>query len=208
MNKPAIRFRIVEAALPHVAFEGWSMAALMAGARDCGLSEAEIVRAFPRGVADALESFTALADLRMREAWEALPSPPAKMRDKIALLIRLRLEAFGPHREAVRRALALSALPAHAPLALSGLTRTLDLIWRLAGDRSVDFSWYTKRLTLSGVYTSTLLFWLNDLSAGNEQSWSFLDRRIENVMQLGKWKHYLRGKPAAATAPRLTPPAA
>ena len=100
--------------------------------------------------------------------------------------------------EAVRRGLALLALPLNAPLGLKLLYRTVDAIWYAAGDTSADFNFYTKRATLAGVFSSTLFYWLNDRSEGNTATWEFLDRRIDDVMRFEKFKSQF-GKKAAAT---------
>jgi ubiquinone biosynthesis protein COQ9 len=113
-----------------------------------------------------------------------------KIRDKVAFAIRLRLEANAAHREAIRQALSFLALPIHAPLAAKCLYRTVDAIWYAVGDRSTDFSFYTRRGLLAGVYAGTVLYWLNDKSEGFADSWAFLDRRIADVMRI----YELRGK--------------
>ena len=105
--------------------------------------------------------------------------------DRVATAVRVRLEALGPHREAVSRGLAFLALPHNAALGTRCLYRTVDAIWYAAGDTATDYNFYTKRLLLAGVYTSTLLFWLNDRSEGYAQTWAFLDRRIGEVMRIG-----------------------
>ena len=109
-----------------------------------------------------------------------------KVREKIAFAVRTRLEQATPHKEAVRRALGILALPGNSGLATRSLYRTCDEIWYACGDRSTDFNFYTKRGLLAAVYTSTMLFWLDDESADHEATWAFLGRRIENVMQIPK----------------------
>src|SRR5262249_29964062 len=90
--------------------------------------------------------------------------------------------------ESVRRGLAMLALPFNGTLGLRLLYRAVDAIWYGVGDTSTDFNFYTKRATLAGVFSSTLLYWLNDRSEGNDATWSFLDRRIDDVMRFEKWK--------------------
>jgi len=111
-----------------------------------------------------------------------------KMRERIKGAVRIRLERHAGQREAVRRALALLSLPFNAGLALKLLYKTVDAMWYAAGDTSTDFNFYTKRATLAGVYSSTLLYWLNDRSPGSEATWGFLDRRIDDVMKIEKLK--------------------
>ncbi len=186
MDKIEARQRILQHTIPHVAFDGWSRAALARGGEEAGFKEAELVRFFPGGALEALNLFIEQADARMAADYAALSPAPEKIRGRITALIRLRLEAYAEHREAVRRGLALYAL--HAGAGMAALARTVDEMWALAGDTSADFNWYTKRLLLSGVYTSTLLYWLNDESEGHEATWSFLDRRIEDVMRIEGFK--------------------
>ena len=132
-----------------------------------------------------------------RWALEAYFSPERlqglKIREKIRTLIWRRLEVMGPAREAVRRALAILAMPQNLPLALRSGWHTADLMWRLAGDTSTDFNHYTKRMTLGAVYGSTLLAWLDDQSEGWSDTAAFLDRRIDDVMRFEKLKAEWRG---------------
>jgi len=116
-----------------------------------------------------------------------------KIRDKIRALIWKRLEIMAPAREAVRRGLAILAMPHNLPLGMRIGWRTADLIWRIAGDTSTDFNHYTKRTMLGGVYASTLLVWLDDSSDGLSDTAAFLDRRIDDVMKIEKWKAEWRG---------------
>lgn len=177
------RARVLEATLPHVAFDGWTIAALEAGAVDAGLPKEDAHRAFPGGPADAIVLHSAIADGAMVAAFEALDPPPARTRDKVAALIRLRLEGAAGEREAVRLGLGVLSRPRHAALGLKALARTADAIWRAAGDRSTDFNWYTKRALVSAVYMATVSYWLNDRSEGFRDSWAFLDRRIDTAMK-------------------------
>jgi ubiquinone biosynthesis protein COQ9 len=111
-----------------------------------------------------------------------------KIRQRIRTLVATRIQLMEGDREALRRALAILALPQNVALSARLAWRAADLMWRLAGDRAVDFNHYTKRLTLAGVYSSTTLVWLDDESEGHADTLSFLDRRIENVMQFEKLK--------------------
>lgn len=180
-----LRRRLLDAVLRHVPFDGWSQAALRAAARDIGVSVALARNAFPDGPPEIAAFFAAEADRAMLEALEARALGDMRVRDRVASAIRLRLEEATPHREAVRRALALLALPQNARLATASLYHTVDAIWYAAGDTATDYNFYTKRLLLAGVYSSTLLFWLNDRSEGFEETWAFLDRRIDEVLRVG-----------------------
>ena len=112
-----------------------------------------------------------------------------KMRERIKNAVRIRLERHaGEPRGGARGPWRCSSLPFNAGLALKLLYRTVDAMWYAAGDTSTDFNFYTKRATLAGVYSSTLLYWLNDRSPGSEATWGFLDRRIDDVMKIEKLK--------------------
>jgi ubiquinone biosynthesis protein COQ9 len=147
---------------------------------------------FPGGPIDVLAYLSERADLRTVEALENAGATGLKMRERIKLAVRLRIENTVGGKESVRRGLALLALPFNGPLALKLLYRTVDAIWYAAGDTSTDFNFYTKRATLAGVFSSTLLFWLNDRSEDNTATWAFLDRRIDDVMRIEKWKADVR----------------
>jgi ubiquinone biosynthesis protein COQ9 len=182
------RLRLLQATLPHVSFDGWTLAAMRAGAGDVDMDPADLVRLFPDGPDELIRLFMEQADALMAQELERRDLGNMRMRDRIATTVRVRLEQQAPHREAIRRALALQVLPQNGPGGLRALYRTVDLMWRAAGDTATDFNFYTKRLFLSGVYTATLMFWINDESDDFEATWAFLDRRIGNVMEIEKAK--------------------
>ena len=182
----ALKMKIVLAMLPDVPFEGWSRAALRKAAAKLGHDETEIDSLFPGGVRDAVACFSAWADRETEKALARKKLETLKIRERIALGVRTRLDILTPHREAVRRMLAFLALPANLPLAARLLYRTTDAIWFAAGDRATDFSFYTKRGLLAGVYASTSLYWLDDKSKDLDATSAFLDRRIDEVMRIPK----------------------
>lgn len=206
----ALREKILDAALKHVPFEGWTLNALQVGAEDVGLDRAAAHQAFPGGLIEAIEFHSAQADKRMLAALEAADLSHMKVREKVAFAIRTRLEQNAQHREAIRRALVILALPIYAGVSLSALYNTVNAIWHGIGDVSVDFNFYTKRALLAGVYSATLLHWLEDSSDGFENTWRFLDRRIDDVMQvpkfLGQWKKLFEGLPRPPFGPKPSGP--
>ena len=187
LGPEVLRDRILEAALPHVPFDGWSRKALVQGARDIGLGPDEVARVFSGGAAEMIEHHSRMADRKMTAALANMELPSMKIRDRIGTAVKVRLEQNSRDREAVQRALAILALPQNAALAARLLYRTVDAMWYAAGDEATDFSFYSKRGLLAGVYSSTLLCWLNDRSEGFEDTWAFLDRRIDNVMKLPRF---------------------
>jgi ubiquinone biosynthesis protein COQ9 len=184
---------LLGALLPHVAFDGWTAQALTAAAKDIGVDSGLVSRAFPGGAMEALDFWVRETDQAMIATFEARDGAKLKIRERVALAIMLRFEMTAPQREAVRRAMALAAQPHLAPRFLSQIYRTVDAIWYAAGDTATDFNFYTKRLLLAGVYSSTLLVWLDDKSEGFTATRDFLMRRIDNVMQIQKARGKLEG---------------
>lgn len=196
------RPELIRAALMHVPFDGWTDAALAQAAADLGVPHDIARLAFPGGGLEMLEAHLALADAEMADALAQAPLDEMKLRARIALAIRLRLEQAEPNREAVARGLRLLALPQHAALGARSLWATADAIWRAVGDRSTDYNYYTKRATLAAVYSATLLYWLDDQSEDRAATWAFLDRRINDVMAFEKTKAAWRE--TCAKMPSLT----
>jgi len=179
--------RFIEALVPHIPFDGWSSAAIRLAAEDCGLSPIEIDGLFPDGLPQMVEYYLDKRDRDLEERLAAENLTEMRIRERIAFAVRTRLEMAAPEIETVRRTMSwLAASPTRSALGAKTLYRTVDTIWHACGDRSTDFNFYTKRGLLAGVYSSTLLYWLQDGSPHQEATWAFLDRRIENVMQIPK----------------------
>lgn len=192
MDKAKATKDIIAAALPHVPFDGWSMRALTRGAEEAGHKKTDVIRVFPAGAMQAVDAFFALSDDAMKEALESYSLDTMKIRAKITLAVKLRIELHSGHKEALKRAVMLYMLPFNLLRASQSLYRTVDSIWYAIGDTSTDFNFYSKRATLAGVYASTLHYWLSDESAGANATWDYLDRRIEDVMQIEKLKQKIR----------------
>ncbi len=179
---------LLEAMLAHVPFDGWTAKALNLAARDAGMESGVVLRAFPAGAVDMLDFWVSETDAAMLRVLEGRDLAALKVRERVKLALMTRLELAAPHREAVRRALALQALPQHAPRALKQVYRTVDAIWYAAGDTATDFNFYTKRMLLAGVYGAALLHWLDDKSEGFAGTSAFIDRRLADVMRIQQAK--------------------
>ena len=180
----AARSAILDAALARVPAAGWSRATLAVAAEDAGIDAPLAARAFPKGAADVVAAFHERCDSDMAAAFATRDLATLRYRDRVGLLVRLRIEAMAPHFEAARMAVAFHALPGNAPYGARCLARTADAIWRAVGDTSTDFSYYTKRATLMGVLASTTLVWLDDEDGA--ATWEFLDRRLGDVVAIGR----------------------
>jgi ubiquinone biosynthesis protein COQ9 len=186
--------RLLDAALNHAVFDGWSAATLEAARTDLGMSAAEAKALFPRGAVDLALAYHRRGDAAMVEALQAEDLSAMRFRDRIAHAVRLRLELAD--KELVRRGMSLFALPQYAADGSKALWGTAGLIWETLGDSSKDINWYTKRASLSAVYSATVLYWLGDDSEGGQATWDFLDRRIDNVMSFEKMKAKVKQNPA------------
>lgn len=191
MTDPETRTRLLEAAKAHVPFDGWSEAAFRAAIQDTGIEPGVAHAVYPRGAIDLALAYHQAGDDAMIAALEARDLAELRFRDRVALAVRLRLEAIEDP-ELVRRGMTLFSLPLHAADGAQAIWRTCDRIWTALGDGSDDINWYTKRATLAGVYASTVLYWLGDDSPGHQRTWEFLDRRIDDVMQIEKFKAQAR----------------
>lgn len=180
------RDELLAAALAHVPFDGWSRTAIRRGAADAGIDEETALRTLPGGAGDLAACYSEYADRMMLAELARRDLSAIGMTERIATAVRIRLEQAAPHREAVRRSLATLALPQNAALGARCLYRTVDAIWREAGDTSTDWNFYSKRGLLAGVYGATVLYWLNDGSGDFADTWSFLDRRLRNTADFGK----------------------
>jgi ubiquinone biosynthesis protein COQ9 len=191
-RRDADRERLLDATLAHIPFDGWSPISLDSGAADCGLG-GQTARLFPGGLAEVAAFYSARLDRLTLAAAAKADLAALKVRERVAAVVRMRLELMAGEREAVRRLVSFLALPPNARLGVRLTLNASDTLWRAIGDRSADFSYYTKRAILAGVYSSTVLFWLADRSDDSADTWAFLDRRIADVLKImprlnpGRW---------------------
>jgi len=185
MSDDPLRAAILDALLPQVPFDGWTGKSLRQALASIGEHPDDAALYFPDGAGEMIEAFCTLADTRMEAEAAAAGLAAFRIPGRIRSIIAIRLEQNRGNKEAIRRALSWLAIPSNAPRAVRITAATVDAIWHAAGDKASDFSWYTKRGILAGVYSATLLFWLRDDSDDDEATLAFLDRRLANVAQIG-----------------------
>jgi ubiquinone biosynthesis protein COQ9 len=173
----------------HAGFDGWSEAAVHAAADDMGVDRDVVMLAFKGKAIDMIDAWVEGIDLELARRLPPETLNAMKIRDRITVLVATRLEIMAPDRESLRRALAIMAMPLNLARAAKMGWRSADRMWRLAGDTATDLNHYTKRMTLSAVYGSTLSVFVNDDSENFTDTCAFLDRRIDNVMQIEKVKY-------------------
>ncbi|MCB9990581.1 MAG: COQ9 family protein [Rhodospirillales bacterium] len=184
-NLTDVRDEILRTLLPDVPFDGWSRDALRAAAVRAGYDKAALQAAFPGGVRDVVAHFSDWVDREMLRRLEGTNIEVLRVRDRIRAGVMARLMVLQEHREAEKLALSYWTLPPRSLKAGKIVWRTADRIWNWAGDTATDYNHYTKRGLLSGVLSATMLAWVNDETPELSETEAFLDRRIENVMQLG-----------------------
>ncbi|WP_343519617.1 COQ9 family protein [Sphingomonas sp.] len=179
---------------PNAAFDGWSATAVDAAADAIGADRDVARLAVPGNAVDMIDLWFAHIDRRMAAALPPETLAAMKIRARITALVEARLDALAPDREALRRAVAILAMPQNAARAARLGWRSADTMWRLAGDTATDYNHYTKRTMLAGIYAATIAVFLNDASEGQAETRAFLARRIENIMQFEKAKAKLAGR--------------
>ncbi len=179
---------VLEAALVHAPFDGFTNTTLATAAKEAGIAPGDAARLFPDGALSLVEAFSADADEKMQALLAQKNLSSLKIRERITEAVLARIEVLRPRKEAARRAAAFLTLPPHAALGARLLYRTVDAMWRAAGDTATDFNFYTKRAILAGVYSATLMRWFTDQGTDEAATRAFLAARIEDVMRFEKFK--------------------
>ncbi|WP_257539270.1 COQ9 family protein [Sphingobium sp. CFD-1] len=177
----------------HAAFDGWKDEAIAMAAAEKSIDPDIAALAFPGGAMDMIDAWFASIDTRMTDSLSAQTLAALSIRARITALVEARLALLAPDREALRRAIAIMAMPRNGLRAAKLGWRAADAMWRAAGDEATDFAHYSKRMTLGGVYAATLLVFLDDESDDHTESRAFLARRIEEVMRFERSKARFKG---------------
>ena len=197
-----IRKDLIRAMLTHVPFDGWTWEAMEQGAVDIGFEKKvsssyrmKIFKdLFKNGSIDFIDVFSEIIDLEVKENYNLMEIKPERVPEKIKKIIMIRLNLCQKYKEAVRSSISITAIPANTKISFNMLYRTCNSMWRIVGDKSTDLSFYTRRITLATIYTSTLLFWLNDNSNQNVETEFFLDRRLGDISKISLLKKPLSVK--------------
>lgn len=183
-EREKLKIKILNQALIHVPFEGWSQELLEQAARESDVDPSYAWRLFPKGPLEAVSFWSHLLD---QEMLASLPAAETlRVRDRIALAVRTRLTLLSTNRQAALKTARYLSRPPHLAEASRLVYQTVNQMWYYAGDTSTDYNFYTKRGLLAWVYSSTFVYWTQDTSEGFEKTWTFLDRRIEEVLKIPK----------------------
>ena len=195
-NYIQVKINLVRAMLPHVPFDGWSFVALEHGSIDINFEQDKNIDVrmnifkdlFKNGSIDFIDVFSGMIDMEVKNNYQMIDPKPERVPEKVKKIILIRLSLCQKYKEAVRSSLPVTALPKNSKKSINILYSTCNSIWRMIGDKSTDFSFYTKRFSLAVVYSSTLLFWLNDTSNEQEETSYFLDRRLNDISKIPNLK--------------------
>ncbi|MFM2302234.1 MAG: hypothetical protein RLZZ84_1970 [Pseudomonadota bacterium] len=187
-NLAGVRSALADDIAAAAAFDGWSEAAVRDAAAAHGIDPDTAVFAFADGPMAMIEAWIRAIDAKMAAALPPEQLAAMKIRERIRCLVQFRLDAVAPHKEALRRAMAIMALPRNTLRTARIGWASADAMWRLAGDTAADYNHYTKRLTLGSIYGATLAVFVNDTSEDHAETRAFLDRRIEGIMKFERAK--------------------
>jgi len=183
-----LRLALAPAVADAAVFDGWSEEAVTMAANQMG-ADVDVARlAFKGGPIDMVFAWIEAVDIAMAAAFPEDVIAPMKIRERIRALVQFRLDAVAGQEEALRRALAIMALPQNVAQSTRRGWRSADLMWRLAGDTATDYNHYTKRAILASIYAATVAVFVDDASEGKAETRAFLDRRIDGVMKFEKVK--------------------
>jgi len=188
-----LRVALAPAIADAAVFDGWSAAAVRSAAQAQGVDPDVAALAYPGGAMDTIDAWIESVDAAMAAALPPERLAAMKIRERIRSLVQARLDAMAGREEALRRAMAVMAMPPNAVRALKLGWRSADVMWRRAGDTATDYNHYTKRAMLAGIYGATLAVFIDDESEGKAETRAFLDRRIDGVMRFEKAKAQLLG---------------
>lgn len=197
----ALKDEVLLAMLPNIVFDGWSRHSFAEAGKSLGLSVEELARVFPGGADGARHWLDDWADRQMLARLAETEAAELRLSERVARALEARLDALSPYREAVRLALAARLNPLEWGHASAAAYATVDRIWRAVGDRSVDFSWYTKRASLAGIHGASLLYWLADTSPDFAETKDFIARRIADLGRIPLLRRRAKSAARPFTAP-------
>lgn len=181
-----IRDRILEAALPRIQLNGWNWEDVAQASPQAGFQDAMAAAVFPSGLNDVVAHFSDYTDRQMLKELGAIQPDTLRVRDRVRTAILTRFSVLETNKDIVRSSLAYWAMPTRVLMGQRVLWRTADRIWDWAGDTARDYNRQTKRGLLCSILLGSSLVWIDDDSEDGSVTEQFVDRRIENVMEIGK----------------------
>jgi ubiquinone biosynthesis protein COQ9 len=186
-NKQKIISKFIEL----LQFEGWSNNTLEKAAKECGFDSGYLSIIYPGGISEFTNEFiTECNDAALKVA---LDDNFAKLRttQKVEEIIYRRIGTY--HNvlgsiDNVRKFVGYCGNPVNVPGSLRNIYSFSSDVWYLLGDKSTDFNYYTKRISLSAIYTKCMLYSLSDKSDNLTQTKKYIQKSIDGLMKINKLK--------------------
>lgn len=181
---------LVTKMLNHVPDLGWTWDALSKAALNSkkmkSHSEEELQTIFDNKISTIIGIFNDKLDEEMFAIFNSENNKNLGVTQTVKALVLSRLRASENYKSIIKTSLFFMAQPGNAYEALNQLMKTSNKIWEIAGDTSRGRNFYSKRLILAGVYSSTLAYWLAKETRSIDGSEDFLDKRLDDVKNIGK----------------------
>jgi len=161
---------------------GWSRETLLHCAKKQKLSTPNLALMFPSFEYDVLKHLIAQNNSLVEKNYNSFNNSRLKTRDKIKTIMELKFDSNAYLKDALPEMLKFLLRPGNIFMSIKMLHQNSDFIWKLAGDKSNDFNYYSKRGLLSMVYLATLIYWLNDKSNKGIGTKNFISKSVDGIV--------------------------
>ena len=161
---------------------GWSRETLLHCAKKQKLSTPNLALMFPSFEYDVLKYLIAQNNSLVEKNYNSFNNSRLKTRDKIKTIMELKFDSNAYLKDALPEMLKFLLRPGNIFMSIKMLHQNSDFIWSLAGDKSNDFNYYSKRGLLSMVYLATLIYWLNDKSNKGIGTKNFISKSVDGIV--------------------------
>ena len=161
---------------------GWSRETLLQCAKKQRISTSVLAKLFPSFEYDVLKLIIAQNNTQVEKNYNSFNNSRLKTRDKIKTILELKFDSNEYLKKALPEMLKFLLRPGNLLMSIKMLHENSDFIWNLAGDKSNDFSFYSKRGLLSIVYLATLIYWLNDKSTKGIGTKNFISKSVDGIV--------------------------
>ena len=185
------RLEILRNVKKNIIINGWNDNIFSIITKRNKYNEEEVRALFSKGYRSLLELYLFNADQEMIKSCNKIDLIKMKTHERIREIILLKLKINAKDKNLFKRTFFTLMLPQHFNIATSSLYRTVDHIWYIAGDKSTNFNFYTKRLILAGIYSSTVFYWI-DGDKTFEQIKDFLNNQLKQVSKIPKIKEQIK----------------
>ena len=161
---------------------GWSRETLLHCAKKQKLSTPNLALMFPSFEYDVLKYLIAQNNSLVEKNYNSFNNSRLKTRDKIKTIMELKFDSNAYLKDALPEMLKFLLRPGNIFMSIKMLHQNSDFIWKLAGDKSNDFNYYSKRGLLSMVYLASLIYWLNDKSNKGIGTKNFISKSVDGIV--------------------------